>query len=129
MQRHSSPTLGTLCLLKLPESCSKCFHATSSCLLDSGQHLQVVGVVHVAQDVPKGINHRSCHESMPPILRCFKLLRAHRDGSFQHGVYIVDVPVDDDTSSTGCAVRAWRILGVNQTQFLLVVAEPKLAVA
>lgn len=66
---------------------------------------------------------------MTPILRRFKLLRAHRGGSFQHCVHVIDVPVYDDTSSTGCTVRAWRIRGVNQTQLMLVVAEPELAVA
>src|SRR5258706_3437636 len=86
-------------------------------------------VVHHAKDVPEGINHRSGHKSMTPVLRCLKLRGSHCDSTFQHGMHVINVPVDDDTGSPGCTVRARHIVAINHTQFMLVITEPKLAVA
>src|SRR5260370_15841201 len=44
-------------------------------------------------------------------------------------MHVINVPVDDDAGSPGCTVRARHIVAINHTQFVLVITEPKLAVA
>src|SRR5918911_4373187 len=65
------------------------------------QHLQVVRIVHDAQDVPKGVDHGGSDEPRAAVAGRVVLRRPHRQQLLESCWHIVDVPVHDRTSRAG----------------------------
>src|SRR5258708_18171892 len=82
-------------------------------------------IVHKASYVPEWINYRSRDEPSAAILWCFELLCSHRYCILQDCLNVVNVPVYHDPGSAICAIGTGHIFAVNNTQFMLVVAQSK----
>ena len=57
--------------------------------------LQVVRVVHYAQDVTEGVDHGSGDEPLPAVREDLVLFRSHGQQPLEGRRHVVDVPVQD----------------------------------
>src|SRR5690606_27270658 len=91
------------------------------------QDLQVVRVVHDAQQVAEGVHHRGGDEPGAALGHPLVLLGAHRQQPLERGLDVVDVPVEH--GAAGAAGRCRRAEpAVDEPQLVLVVADPELHV-
>src|ERR687894_1694038 len=82
--------------------------------------------MHNAKDVAERVDHRSSNEShFTTFCEWFIFFRSHSSYLFKCRCHIVDVPVYNRTSWTGCS-PCRCVLAVNDAKFVLVVASAEL---
>src|SRR6266516_2303298 len=101
----------------------------SGSALQRGQDLEVVRVVHDADDVAEGVDDRRRAEAgvVASLNDSLEDRGAQLDQALQFALQVVDVPVDDRAGGA-VAYLVRRVLGVDDPQFALEVAEPELDV-
>jgi hypothetical protein len=91
------------------------------------QNLQIVRVVHDPQDVSERVDHRSGNKPLFAVCGRLVLLRSHGQQLLERCCHIIDLPVHDNTARPGRRTRG-RVFAIDQTQFVLVVAEAPLGI-
>jgi hypothetical protein len=75
------------------------------------KNVEIVAVVHDAQDVAERVDDRGCDEPRAALGDRLELLGAQRHQPVQRGRDIVDVPVDDHAAWPRRSVQAVRTAG------------------
>src|SRR5215510_11907432 len=65
---------------------------------------------------------------MPTVLGGLSLRCAHGDGPFEHGVDVIDVPIDNDPGPAIAALGSRNVFAVDDAKLMLVITDPELDV-
>src|SRR5919204_5357230 len=101
--------------------------STPSRALQRGEHLQVVGVVHDAEDVPERVDDRRGDPARLARGDRLVLLGAHGQQPLEGRRHVVDVPVHDRPARVAGGALG-RVAAVGDAQLVLVVADAELDV-
>src|SRR5262245_32528965 len=86
-------------------------------------------VVHDPEEIAERVDRGGGDEATAAVLGRLQLRGAHADGVGEHGVDVIDVPIDDNPGPAFVALRAGDVLAVDDAELALVVADPELDVA
>src|SRR5262245_58136628 len=100
----------------------------SSWCRSSRQHLEIVRVVHDAQDVAERVNRGSSHKAMASILWCLQLFCAHGYDVLEHLLQVIDVPIDHHPGGADGKRYVRCVFAVNNPHFGSIITDPKLGV-